>query len=219
MDELACHDKAMFLTLTYRSSPDFDGDLHPDHMTKFLKRFRKAIEPIKIRYFLCGEYGSKGRRPHYHCIVFGYSFPDAQVFGKDRKGFLMFRSPTLEKLWPYGFSSILPANETTFGYVTKDMQKLLPLGDVHRRPFLRMSTHPGIGAAGWNRSLSDGKLWHAGKSCPLPRYYKKLAEREELPGLFEMQKKSVIFAQQCAELRDHEKKLRINEKKLRKLLN
>lgn len=81
-----------------------------------------------------------------------------------------------------------------------------------------MSTHPGIGAAGWNRNLSDGLLWHGGKSCPLPRYYKKLAEREGLPGLLEMQKKAVIFAQQSAELRDPEEKLRRNAKKLKKLL-
>ena len=216
MDELSCHKLAMFLTLTYRPGSTFDGDLHPEHLTLFLKRLRKSIEPQKIRYFLCGEYGSKGR-PHYHVIIFGYLFPDAQPFRRDKKGFMMCRSPTLEKLWPYGFSSILPANETTFGYVTKDMQKLRPLEKGRRKPFLRMSTHPGIGAAGWNRSLSDGLLWHAGKSCPLPRYYKKLAEREGLPGLLEMQKKTVIFAQQSAELRDPEEKLRRNAKKLKKL--
>ena len=218
LDELKCHKHAMFLTLTYRPAPDFDGDLHPDHVQKFIKRFRKEVEPLRIRYYLCGEYGSKGYRPHYHVIIYGCTLGDSVPYKRDKKGFLMSRSPTLEKLWPYGFSSILPANEITFGYVTKDMQKLLPLAKGRQQPFVRMSTHPGIGALGWNRSLTDGKVWHNGKSCPLPRYYKKIAEREQLPGYSDMLRKMIVFNQNREPLNDYAQKKRVNDKKLRDLL-
>lgn len=214
-DEKKCHDRCCFITLTYAET---DGNLHPDDLTKFIKRLRKAVEPMKIRYYACGEYGSKGKRPHYHLVIFGYDFPDKIEYRRDKKGFMMCRSPLLEKLWTFGISSVLPANMTTFGYVTKDMQKLLPIDDYRHPPFIRMSTHPGIGANGWDRSLTDGKLWHDGNSIPLPRYYKKLAEREGLEGLRDVQKMQVLFADNIRKVKDPEKSLKKSQEYLRKLL-
>lgn len=213
-DEKKCHKVSCFITLTYAET---DGNLHPDDLTKFLKRLRKAIEPVKIRYYACGEYGSKGKRPHYHVVVFGYDFPDKVDFRRDKKGFMMCRSPLLEKLWTFGISSVLPANMTTFGYVTKDMQKLLPVDDGRLPPFIRMSTHPGIGANGWNRSLTDGKLWHDGKSIPLPRYYKKLAEKEGLD-LFPVRRIQILNSEGIRKVKDFEKSEKKSKEYLRKLL-
>lgn len=214
-DEKKCHDVCCFVTLTYAKT---DGDLHPDDLTKFLKRFRKAIAPVKIRYFACGEYGSKGQRPHYHIVVFGYDFPDKWEFRKDKKGFMMCRSPLLEKLWTFGISSVLPANMTTFGYVTKDMQKLLPVDEKRVKPFIRMSNRPGIGANGWNRCLTDGKLWHNGQSIPLPRYYKKIADREGLEGLRDVQRLQVETAENIRMVKDFDKSLKKSKKYLKNLL-
>jgi hypothetical protein len=66
---------ACFITLTYddRNLPN-DHSLNKKHFQNFLKRFRKAIHPQKIRYFMCGEYGDDTWRPHYHAIIFGYDF-------------------------------------------------------------------------------------------------------------------------------------------------
>lgn len=218
LDEASCHKVNTFLTLTYAPGSDFDNDLHPEHVQLFIKRLRRCKEPLRLRYYLCGEYGSKGKRPHYHVVVFGAGFDDAQPYRYDRSGYLMCRSGELEKLWQYGFSSILPVNEMTLGYVTKDMQKLLPLEDGRHPPFTRMSSHPGIGADGWNRSLTDGKLWHDGKSCPLPRYYRKLADREELPGLRDVRRLDIKYAANRAQLRNLDQKIANNKKKLEKLL-
>lgn len=214
-DEKKCHKASCFITLTYAET---DGNLHPQDLTKFIKRLRKAVEPLKIRYYACGEYGSRGKRPHYHLIIFGYDFPDKIEYRRDKKGFMMCRSPTLEKLWTFGISSVLPANMITFGYVTKDMQKLLPIDDSRFPPFIRMSTHPGIGAEGWNRSLTDGKLWHVGQSIPLPRYYKKLAEREGLEGLRDVQKMQVLLADNIRKVKDPAKSLKKSQEYLRRLL-
>ncbi len=38
---------------------------------KFMKRLRKNTGLKSIRYYACGEYGTKTWRPHYHAIIFG----------------------------------------------------------------------------------------------------------------------------------------------------
>jgi hypothetical protein len=45
---------------------------------------KKKISPLKIRFFHCGEYGDKTRRPHYHALIFGYGFPDKVLFKKQK---------------------------------------------------------------------------------------------------------------------------------------
>uniref|UniRef100_A0AAU8AX50 Replication initiator protein n=1 Tax=Dulem virus 80 TaxID=3145791 RepID=A0AAU8AX50_9VIRU len=214
LDEQSCHQDSCFLTLTYAKT---DGNLVPKDYQLFLKRLRRKIAPVKVRFFLCGEYGSRGHRPHYHVALFGYNFPDKIPFRKDRAGFMMYRSAELEKLWSHGFSSILPANSVTFGYISKDMQKLLDLEPGKVRPFLRMSLRPGIGSNGWNRSLTDGKVWHRGKSCVLPRYYRKLAKDESLD-LSAVYRIDSRYAENRSLIQDVELKRKKNTEKLKKLL-
>lgn len=210
LDELSCHDLSCFITLTYSET---DGNLNPTDLKNFLKRLRKAIEPVRIRYYACGEYGSNFKRPHYHVAVFGFDFPDKIPFRRDRKGFYMSRSSLLESLWKFGFSSILPACLGTFNYVTKDMQKLLPPPEGKLPPFIRASNRPGIGANGWNRSLTDGLLWHDGRSVNLPRYYKKIALREGLD-LSNVHRFSAMFAESRCLDDDRIKKSKNDLKKL-----
>lgn len=70
------HPFSSFVTLTYSPDGLFRNesgfcDLSKRDVQLYLKRLRKAVSPLKIRYFVCGEYGSKGQRPHYHLIIFG----------------------------------------------------------------------------------------------------------------------------------------------------
>ena len=144
----------------------------------FLKRLRKAIAPTRIRYFYCGEYGAKRLRPHYHLLLFGYSFPDRYYFGKDKKGTPLFRSPLLEKVWTSGFSSIVPEiTSEVCKYVALYMQK--PPVDGRARPFVGMSNRPGIGYSQIKPGLllSD-KLYVDGHYMKLPRYYLNVLERQ-----------------------------------------
>lgn len=72
------HRQNSFVTLTLRddqlvySIQARAPTLIPEDLTLWLKRFRKAIEPSKIRFYAAGEY-SPAERPHYHLIIFGYA--------------------------------------------------------------------------------------------------------------------------------------------------
>ncbi|WNK14050.1 MAG: replication initiator protein [Microvirus sp.] len=72
MHEAAVHSASCFTTLTYRDADlPVDGGLDKEEVQRFWKRLRKQVEPQKIRYYACGEYGESTFRPHYHVIIFG----------------------------------------------------------------------------------------------------------------------------------------------------
>lgn len=63
-----------FVTLTYNSdfvpiSPNGFLTLETDRVTKFFKRLRHRCGSFK--YYYCGEYGTRKKRPHYHLILMG----------------------------------------------------------------------------------------------------------------------------------------------------
>lgn len=163
--ELEEHGHASFITLTYndenipRSDKGFNT-LNKRDIQLFFKRFRKEISPQKIRYYLCGEYGSRTHRPHYHAIIYGYDFPDKYFFFKSGRNYV-FRSPLLEKLWPYGISSIGDVTADSVCYVAGYVQKKLfgpkfglEFGDAEPS-FSMQSTRPGIASAWIHKYYSD----------------------------------------------------------------
>lgn len=77
MLEATQHEFSYFVTLTY--APDFyppGGTLVLRHLQLFFKRFRKAIEPLHVRYYAVGEYGDRSSRPHYHLLLYGVPLED-----------------------------------------------------------------------------------------------------------------------------------------------
>lgn len=73
----------------------------------FIKRLRKANKhnPEPIRYYLAGEYGSKGDRPHYHIILFNCD-PD-----------------TIEMEWGQGSVHFGTAESSSVNYTLKYISK------------------------------------------------------------------------------------------------
>ena len=66
------HDAALFVTLTYSEEEvPKDGSVDVKHVQLFLKRLRRRMEPLQVRYFAVGEYGDHTLRPHYHALLFG----------------------------------------------------------------------------------------------------------------------------------------------------
>lgn len=131
--EMLTHGANTFLTLTYAEAPE--GLVKRD-VQLFLKRFRKAYGK-PVRYFACGEFGSRYGRPHYHLILFGVAC-----------------SPAMEELcaktWNLGFVSLKEAtNIGVARYVAKYILKKTSLDrtlqDGQNASFALMSRRPGIG--------------------------------------------------------------------------
>ena len=122
--EASEHAENAFVTLTY------NNDHLPDNLSVdktalqlFFKRLRKRLGGKLIRYFACGEYGDKLQRPHYHAIIFGHSFMDDRILHAKRNGHLLYRSPTLESTWEFGFSLIGDVTFQSAAYVARYVVK------------------------------------------------------------------------------------------------
>lgn len=122
--EAQMHERSAFITLTFN-----DESLPPDRsisvreLQLFFKRFRKAISPIRIRYFACGEYGEERQRPHYHACIFGFDFPDKIPCGVNKQGDTLYSSSLLSEVWPYGFNWIGNVTFESCAYVARYMLK------------------------------------------------------------------------------------------------
>lgn len=189
--EAQSHPFSSFVTLTYspdglyRNSGGF-CDLSKRDVQLYLKKLRKAVHPVKIRYFACGEYGEKGHRPHYHLIIFGLS-PYLQSHVK-----AMVESWSDRDLGaPLGHVEVRECVHDSIqycaGYVTK---KLVTKKDTQgRQPeFTLTSRNPGLGYTAILELAKilekpDGKKWFNvmdnglpgslrvnGRNLPLGRY-------------------------------------------------
>lgn len=195
MHEASLHQDNCFVTLTYDDEhcPP-DGGLHHRHFQLFLKRLRKHFSDRNIRYYMCGEYGGNFGRPHFHAILFNCNFADYSLWRKSTSGASLYRSATLERLWPYGYSSIgavtfesaaytaryIMKKQTGFGSASKYETLDESTGEIFsRRPeYNRMSLKPGIGADWFKKYSSDvfphDRVVRDGVESKPPRYYDKL---------------------------------------------
>ncbi len=195
--ESQMHEDNIFLTLTYDDEhlPP-SGELQHQDFQKFIRALRQKTKK-KIRYYMCGEYGSpeKTYRPHYHAILFGYEFPDAE-YATTRNENKVYKSELLTELWTHGFAEIGTVTFQSAGYVAR---YILKKAKANLNPFLesenfkpeytRMSLRPGIGES-WYRKYKtdvfpgDYVVTPDGRKMPAPKYYRRLLERED-PELYE----------------------------------
>lgn len=206
LHEAALYDASSFVTLTYSDEFCPVGLRYPDFQ-KFMKRLRKVFP--KARFFMCGEYGEQLGRPHYHACLFGVFFKDREVWSERSDGVRLYRSALLEKLWPFGHSSVGDVSFESAGYVARYCMKKVT-GDraelhyqrvdtrsgecVQVQPeFCRMSLKPGIGYR-WIEKFykdvygedRDGVVVNGVRSMA-PRYYDKFLEKSD-PELLELLK-------------------------------
>ena len=134
-----------------------------------MKRLRKKYKNKKIRYYHCGEYGDKNFRPHYHAIIFGLQFDDQKLFTVTN-GEKLYTSEKLEKLWPFGFSTIGTVTFESAAYVARYVMKKVNgknakdhyeridpnTGEIYNLvpEYNTMSRRPGI-ASGWFDKYKD----------------------------------------------------------------
>ena len=185
-----------------------------------MKRLRKKYGS-GIRVFYCGEYGDHGGtrevNPHYHALLFNHYFPDMQYWKTENENDY-FISPSLEKLWPFGFSSVGAATFQSAAYVARYIVKKITgkdrydhyktdlvdprTGEVFtmmREPeFARGSQDPAIGGD-WFKYFStdvfpDDFVVVDGKQMKPPRYYDNLLKEVDPKGFKKMQQKRKAFA-------------------------
>lgn len=174
------------------------------HLQLFIKSLRRNQEyhyGSTLRFFACGEYGGKTYRPHYHLIIFGLKLspPSAGCWQKHNRGYILWESDELEKIWKKGHVIVGRCTYETCGYVARYMLKKQKgnCGDEYRTlnilpPFSRMSRMPGIGSKYYDAHkeeilLSDEIYLvtekRGIKSKP-PRFFDKQLS-EEYPDIFE----------------------------------
>ena len=226
--EAQMHDANAFVTLTYDEKHiPADRSINKTELQDFFKKLRYEVNEIygctelqstktsrqrmvpnrPIRYFACGEYGTKNNRPHYHALIFGYDFPDKTLYS-EKDGTLLFRSKLLEHCWTKGFSTIGQVTFESAAYVARYTMKkrkgpadqkdkngktnkqhyelLDPeTGEIHdlEPEFCVMSRRPGIGKAWYDTYKGDLEkdflTLADGTKHRIPRYYDTLSEAED----------------------------------------
>lgn len=148
------HEENSFLTLTYndKNLPE-GGTLNLEDIQLFMKRLRKFLEPKKIRFFQCGEYGKTKDehgnvitekyyiggirylipalgRPHHHIILFNHDFPmkseknpGGKVLHSEKNENKLYTSKTLETIWGKGFCTIGTVTIESASYVARYVTK------------------------------------------------------------------------------------------------
>lgn len=193
MHELRSHKASCFLTLTYNDQClPVGGTLVLSDFQNFMKRLRKRFGK-GIRFFHCGEYGEKLSRPHYHAIIFGVDFAaDKQLHTYSPAGFPIYRSPTLERLWTFGYSSIQDVTFDSCAYVARYIMKKrfgqskplyyntvdLSTGEIlaEKKPeYITMSRRPGIGKKYFDQYKKEiyatDSIVLNGREMRPPKYY------------------------------------------------
>lgn len=190
----------MFITLTYDDEHlPKNGTLNKKHFQDFMKRYRKAIAPKKIRFYHCGEYGDKKRRPHYHALIFGDYFSDAK-FSHTKNGQDLYISNLLQKHWQnQGLCYIGQLTFESAAYVARYILKKIN-GEKAKQhyeninqvtgeitdlvpEYTTMSRRPGIGFE-WYEQFKDEVypddfIIVRGKKMKPPKYYQQFFEIEE----------------------------------------
>lgn len=116
--------------------------LWKEHHQKFIRAIRDKFPSQKLKFRLCGEYGSENvykdnhgterigtKRPHFHIIIFGLELPDLKFhrwsyceWDKKQKNAL-FKSKILNKLWGKGWVDVNEVNYETCAYVSRYIMK------------------------------------------------------------------------------------------------
>lgn len=195
------HPFSCFVTLTYSDAElPPGGSLVHAHFQKFMRKLRKFFAPVRVSFFMCGEYGDELGRPHFHALLFGVDFLDKTPWKKAPGGAQLFVSPTLQRLWGRGFTSIGAVTFQSAAYCARYVIKKVTgaradshyrkvdpdTGEIHDLvpEYLQASLRPAIGKR-WLLQFGrdvfpDDFVVVEGKRRKVPRYYDKLHQVVDL---------------------------------------
>jgi hypothetical protein len=191
--EAQMHEKSCFITLTFNDESLFAREnpysLDKTEYQRFMKRLRKKYGK-QVRFFHCGEYGDKNKRPHYHAILFGVDFDHDRKLWSNKDGIKLFTSESLEKLWPYGFCTIGQVTFESCAYVARYIMKK-QTGEKAEDHYMRWCPETGEGTAidpeycTMSRKPGIGKSWiEKYKTDVYPHDYVVINEHKVKPPRF-----------------------------------
>lgn len=123
-----------FFTFTYNEQfcPKQLSVSTAQELVKKIKLFCENHD-MKFRYYLCGEYGGKSGRPHYHLCL--WLWPGLSDFTLNLQQRLLNGN-----LWPFGFIHCDVLNSTSIAYVARYSVKKQVLG----RSVRKILNHDGV---------------------------------------------------------------------------
>lgn len=218
--ESQMHEVSSFITPTFDDEHlPVDYSVSKRELQLFNKKLRHAFGPF--RFFGCGEYGSKGLRPHYHELLFGLDFPDKVLYSVSGRGERLYYSEALENVWGKGRCLIGSVTLQSAGYCARySMKKITgdraaehyrrvhPVTGEHvqvRPEFISMSRMPGIGASWFEKFKTDAFpsdfVTVKGRKLPVPDYYlRKLEDVEQAEVKAARRERGLLSARREAEL-------------------
>lgn len=188
MHEARLHQDNHFVTLTYddeRLPPG--GTLRPQDMTLFLKRLRHKHPGL--RYYQCGEYGERTKRPHHHAILFNCQFQDLEQISRARDAHALYASKELESTWKQGIVSVGAVTFESAAYCASYVTKKItgPEAEDHYRgrvpEYATMSRRPGIGRGYLEKYRGEidahDEVIVRGFPMRPPKYYDRIIDKED----------------------------------------
>lgn len=198
--EMQYHEQSCFLTLTYDNEhlPHINNNKnkkatleeYKEVWPKFIRAIRdhyrdKGIDNIK--FLMCGEYGPRTKRPHYHAIIFGL-WPDDAKPDKhlSKSKHPMWTSEYLTKTWGKGIVKVGLATVESAAYVAqytaKKLSKKETEGKGRVEEYIRASNRPGLGTPFFienkEKILANSAILYNGFTHPIPRTFLRKWERE-----------------------------------------
>lgn len=222
--ESKSYEKNCFITLTvddaHMEQVFPGGGLNHRPFQLFMKKLRKNFEGFTevvhpmtgkkvkpIRALMCGEYGELLMRPHYHACLFNFDFDDKYLF-RTVGTVKLYRSPTLEKLWSYGFSTIGEVNFDSACYLARYVTKKItgdmsddhyfnPItGEIMKKEYIQFPRGYGLGRLFYEQY---GEQWfeqdlvrtEKGFKMKPPKYYERIYDLEQPEKLEQIKKKRI----------------------------
>jgi len=219
--ESKMHSVSHFATITYDDLHlPADQSLDYKHIQLFNRYIRRKLG--EFRFFVCGEYGDKTKRPHYHALWFGLDIPDLVKCNSVYSRHDIYESETINRLWGKGGVRIGSVTYESARYcavyTTKKVSGDLAAQEYGRvnvetgetwqvQPeFARMSLKPGLGLE-WLRlywkdifvSGADGVPIN-GSVKPIPRYFMDKLEDidDDVLQEFKLKQLSKIKPEECS---------------------
>lgn len=199
LNEARQSSSAHFITLTYDTinvpiTKSGFMDLSRRDLQLFFKKLRK-VNVHKIKYYVCGEYGGRTMRPHYHLLLF-----NAEI-------------RTVQDAWAKGSLHYGLVTDASVGYTLKYMckSKRIPLhrNDDRIPEFSLMSKGLGLNYVTddmivWHHADKDNRMYcnlPDNKKIAMPRYYKQKIYTDE-------QRKAIGYVTRQRQLKEESKQIK-----------